>query len=82
MMLWRPFALGIITWQISRGYQEKDNNDYEGGAEGDGAKAADRAVRVAGAGRSDDDSGDKGSLFGRSVVGHIWGRWECGKVSL
>ena len=79
-MLRRPFALGIITWQISRGYQEKDDDDYEGGAEGDGAKAAERAVRVAGTGRSDDDSGDKGSLFGWSVVGHIWGRWECGKV--
>ena len=53
MMPWRPFTLSIITRQISRGYQEKNNDDYEGSTEGDGAKAADCAVGIAGTGWGD-----------------------------
>lgn len=78
----RPFTLGIIPRQISRGYQEEDNDDYEGSSEGDGEKAADGAVRVAGTGGGDDDGGDEGCLFGWSAIRHIWGRWESRKVRL
>ena len=72
----RPFALGIITGQVSRGYQEEDDDDYERGTKGDGAKAADRTVGVAGTGRGDDHGGDEGCLFVWSVVRHIWGWWS------
>ena len=81
-MLPRPFALSIISRKVSRGYQEKDDNHYEGGTEGNAAKAADRVVRVAGTGRGDNDSRDKGCLFGWSVVRHTRGWRVCRKVCL
>ena len=68
----RPFALGIVTREISGRDEEEDDDDDEGGAEGDGAKAADRAVGVAGTGRSDEDGGDEGGLLGWSVVRHVF----------
>ena len=68
-----PFTFGFVTWQVSRRYEEKDDDDYEGGTEGDGAKAADRAMRVAGTGGGNDTSCDKGCLFGWAIVGH-----DCG----
>ena len=71
----RPFARSIIPRQISRRYQEEDDDYYEGGTESDGTKAADRAVGIAGTGRGDDYGGDEGGLFGwGSAVRHVWDR--------
>lgn len=66
----------MITGQISGGYQEEYDGDYEGGTKGDGAKASDGAVGVARTGRSDDYGGNEGCLFSWSIVRHIWGWWE------
>lgn len=77
----RPFSLSIITRQISRRYQEEDDDDYEGGTEGDGAEATDRAVGVTGAGRGNDYGGDERGLFGRaSIVRHFLGWCEAVRV--
>ena len=80
MVSGRPFTLSVITWEVSRRHQEEDKDDKEGGTKGDGAKAADGAVGVAGTGRGDDYGGDEGSMLsGVSVVRHFYicGVLEC-----
>lgn len=73
----RPFTLSVIARQISRGHQEEDDDDYEGGTEGDGAEAANCAVGIARTRRGDDYGGDEGGLFcWGSVVRHFWGWWD------
>ena len=75
-----PFTLGVVTRQISRRYQEEDDDDYEGGAEGNGAEATDGAVGVPGTGRCDDYGGDEGGLLAWvSVIRHIC-KWVDGSV--
>ena len=69
----RPFALSVVTREISRRHQEEDKDDNEGGTKGDGTKAADGAVGVAGTGRGDDYGGNEGGMLSwGSVVRHFY----------
>ena len=73
MVSGQPFTLGVVTWEISRGHQEEDKDDKEGGTKSDGAKAADGAVGVAGTGRGDDYGGDEGGMLSwGSVFRHFY----------
>ena len=73
MVSGRPFALSVVTREVSRRHQEEDKDDKEGGTKGNGAKAADGAVGVAGTGRGHDYGGDEGGMLScGSIVRHFY----------
>lgn len=85
MVSGRPFTLGVVTREVSRRHQEENEDDKKGGTKGDGAKAADGAVGVAGTGRGDDYGGDEGGMLsGVPVERHFYicGVLECVEASV